>query len=76
MARAVRRKVVALDNTGEALTNRGAGHVDHLTDLEELDTDARAWLEIRGLRLADPELLQDRAAFDTSFGVVARPSAC
>ena len=35
-------EVVALDRTGETLTNRGAGDIDKLSGDEVLDADPRA----------------------------------
>jgi len=71
VARAVRGEVVALDDAGETLPDRGAGDVDFLAHLEDVDPDFAADLEVLEIACGDAELPQDGATLDSSLGEVA-----
>jgi hypothetical protein len=64
-------EVVALDDAGEALADGHALHVDALADLEDLDADLGAGLEIRKLFHLGAEFLQNVAGFDARLRQMA-----
>ena len=66
------REVVALDHAGEALADGHALHVDLLADLEDVDADLAADLEVGELiGLATRNSRSDVAGFDGGLGEVA-----
>lgn len=73
MRRALRTEVVALDGTGETLTDGGARHVDLLAGFEHgFHGDDGASREFSGAGGVEAELFQDAAGFSAGLGVVAR----
>src|SRR5262249_17386877 len=62
-------EVIALDDAGEALADGHALHVDVLADLEQLDAELRADLQVGKLvGLGDAELAQRAAGFHPGLG--------
>jgi hypothetical protein len=70
VARAIRRKIVTLDDAGKTLALRYARNVDFLADFEDVGADDPADLRLRQLVGRDPKFLEDVAALDARLGVV------
>src|SRR4051812_38250356 len=64
-------EVMALDYAGEALADGHALHVDALADLEDLDADLGAGLEVGELLGPGAKFLQYMARFDARLGEVS-----
>jgi hypothetical protein len=65
-----RSKVVTLDGTGIAFTDRYALHVDLLTDFEQGSGDNFASFQFGSFSSVNAELFQQSTSFNTSFSVV------
>ncbi len=58
MGRMMAAEVVALHGAGEALADGRAGHIDDLADLEPVDLELEACLQVLAFTLAQPEFHQ------------------
>src|SRR5438445_5099220 len=70
VAGAVGREMVALDHAGETLADRDALYVHLLADLEDLDADLAADLQVGEVLRPGAELAQRVASLDTRLGEV------
>ena len=70
MGLTTRSKVVTLDGTGIALTDRDALDVDLLADFEQGNGDDFASFQFCSFSSVDAELFQQSTSFNTSFSVV------
>jgi hypothetical protein len=63
-------KIVALDDTGKALADRSAGHVNGLAFLENVNLDFTTDLDVLTFALTEAKLPQATPRLDT--GLVTR----